>query len=174
MLLGIDIIKPEGITMDFQKCVTSVRACQGMTYPLRITPRGQSVENHAISTAKDILVKLHTSQWISIRMRNSLSLNWDYHFNAFYNFSTSYLALHNVFPEAIIDDKTDSVIYHNMSDTLVKIQKNQKINIITDWDMNDCITKESSDVINLMFDFTKCIPSVLTCMKFNLTALQYV
>jgi len=172
MLLGVDVIEPAGSTIDLQKRVASVRACQGMTCPLRITPRGPAVMDRAVSTAKDVLIDPHTSRRMPVKMRSSLPPNRDYRFNAFYNSATSYLALHGMFPEAIFDDKTDSVVYYNTSDAPVRIRKNQRIGTITDWDLNDRITEEPTDVVNAMFAFTKYIPSVSTCMKFGLTALQ--
>lgn len=119
-----------------------------------------------------MVVQPQTSRRVPIKIRGTLPANRDFRFNPHYNSSTAYLALHGLFPEAVLDHKTSSVVYYNNSDTVVRIRKNKKIGLVSDWDLNDRLAETTPESVNAMFGFAKLIPSVSTCLKFGLSALQ--
>jgi hypothetical protein len=67
------------------------------------------------------------------------------------------MTLHGFFPEAIVDDKTDSVVYFNDSPTTIRISKNQRIGTITEWDINTCATPGPSDSADVLFAFSHLV-----------------
>jgi len=172
LLIGTDIIVPEGVQMDIGNRVAVIRACKGMQSALRVTPRGQPVHQRSVSTAKDTVVKPHSTKRIPIKVKGTLPSDRDLRFEAHYTPSTAYLTLHGLFPEAVVDSKTDSVVYYNTSDTAIRIRKNERIGTITEWQQNTAVTTESPEVVNAMFAFSRIIPSFSTAVKFGLTALQ--
>jgi hypothetical protein len=130
------------------------------------------VSDLSVSTSKNTVVKAHTSRKVPIKVKGTLPPNCDFRFTAHYNSSTAYLALHGLFPEAVIDHDTNSVIYDNNSDTAIRIRKNEKIGTVSDWNLNDRASRASQDVVDVMFGCSKIVPSVSTCFKFGLCALQ--
>ena len=126
LLIGTDVIVPEGIQMDIEPRLAVIRACKSMQCALRVTPRGQPLQQRTVSTAQDTIVKAHTTKRIPIKTKGDLPDDRDLRFEAHYTPSTAYLTLHGLFPKATVDSKTDSVVYYNTSDTTIRIRKNER------------------------------------------------
>lgn len=172
ILIGTDVIVPERIQIDIENRIAKISACKGMQCALRVTPRGQPLQQRSVSSAKDVVVKAHTSKRVPFKTKGPLPSDRDLRFEAHYTSSTAYLTLHGFFPEAIVDNTTDSVIFYNTSDSTIRIRKNERIGTITEWDRNCLATPESPETVNVMFGLSRVIPSFPTAVKFGLNALQ--
>jgi hypothetical protein len=56
MIIGEDIIEPEGIVIDSQQRVAWIKSCKGLRFKLQITPKGRLVLHRRVRTAQKMSV----------------------------------------------------------------------------------------------------------------------
>jgi hypothetical protein len=169
-LLGTDFIDPEGILIDTQSRTATVRSCNDLVCPIRITPRGSAIQHRSVRSAKNVTVRPHTKQLIPIKVK-SLPVGRDYRFTAQYSPDTSYLAISGILPEAIVDSEVTSVAYYNNSNHSVTIGKDVHLGEISDYGQDEKATPEDADVVDALFAYASIIPSLSLALGTGLTAL---
>jgi hypothetical protein len=171
VLIGNDIIDPECIQIDVTKRKAIIGSCEGLICPLRITTRGKPVEHRMVRTRKTVILRPHTKTLITVHAKN-LPTDRDFSFQPRYDASTSYLAVHGIFPEAIVNAKSLYIAYYNNSSTSLLLPENSKIGEISEWQTGERATRENPDVINYLFGAARILPSLGFTTKVGITALQ--
>jgi hypothetical protein len=131
MIIGEDIIEPEGIVIDSQDRTAWIKSCGDVRFKLQITPKGRHVMHRRVRTAKRITVPPGTKIPVPIQCK-TLPDNRDFEFTPVYDSNTAHFANVGGFLRAVIDSETDSVVFHNRSCDTVVIPKNTKIGYIAD------------------------------------------
>jgi hypothetical protein len=132
MIIGEDIIEPEGIVIDSQSRKATIKACNDFGFKLRITPKGQHILHRRVSTNSRVSVAPGATATVPIK-RKPLPENRDYEFTPVYDHHTACLAEAGGFLRAVLDSRTDAVVFHNQSESTVVIQKNLRIGYIADF-----------------------------------------
>src|SRR5437667_11223046 len=83
LLIGNDIIEPEGIVIDVAKRKAILRSCHHMECRLRVTPK-KKVTNFAVRCAQTTFVAPNTSHTVPIRCPG-LDMHSDYVFRLYLN-----------------------------------------------------------------------------------------
>jgi hypothetical protein len=142
MIVGMDIIEPEGIVIDSQKRLASIKSCGGLRFKLQITPKGRLVLHRRVRTAQKVSVPPGSRRLIPINCK-PLPDNRDFEFTPVYDSNTAQYGNAGGFLRAVVDCDTDSVVFHNRSCETIVIPKNMKIGYIADL---------SADTFHTQFD----------------------
>lgn len=170
-LIGNDIADVEGFKIDIQNRRCEIKSLENLKCPLLITPRGQPVQHRMVCTKKDIMLKKHSKTIIPI-VAKKLPDDRDYRFYARYKPQTSFLAIHGVFPEAVLDSNSMFVTYYNTSESNLLLPTNTPIGELCEWDAGDTGTLEDPHVIDCLFSTTKVIPTLSQAVALGLSAMQ--
>jgi hypothetical protein len=151
MIVGEDIIEPEGIVIDSQHRTAWIKSCGGLRFKLQITPKGRQVLHRRVRTAKKMSVPPGSRTMIPIKCK-PLPDNRDLEFTPVYDSKTAQLGNAGGFLRAIVDGRTDSVIFHNRSCDAVVIPKDTKIGYIADLTADAFHTQFDPDEHPELFD----------------------
>jgi predicted nucleic acid-binding Zn ribbon protein len=132
MIIGEDIIEPEGIVIDSRDRKARMRACNDFVFKLRITPKGRQILHRRVATRTRVAVAPGARALIPIKCK-PLPNDRDCEFTPVYEKHTSYLAEAGGFFRAVVDNRTEAVIFHNRSEQTVVVQKNLRIGYIADF-----------------------------------------
>jgi hypothetical protein len=132
LIIGEDIIEPEGIVIDSQARKAWIKSCGDLNVKLRITPKGRQVLHRRVRTLNRVTVKPGSKASVPIKCK-PLPSNRDYEFTPVYDTHTAYLAEVGGFLRAVIDDKTECLVFHNRSHHAVVIQKDLNIGYVSDF-----------------------------------------
>ena len=172
ILLGTDILDPEGFIIDCGRRIATLASCRNMKIPLRLRKDAVPImQSHAITTKKSVTVPPRTSMAIPIR-GVALSDGVDYRFQARYTKDTLPLAMQGHFPEAVFDRNSTAVLYYNTSSAPMKIPKNTAVGDISLWSYNERLTPEDPEVVDCYFGTARIIPTMAWGMNAGLNALQ--
>jgi hypothetical protein len=108
---------------------------------------------------------------IPVRVKG-LTPDRDFRFHPHFTSQTSYLAMHGLFPEAIIDSKTSAIAYYNNSDTRIRIPCNVTVGEVSDWNSTDWMVSEQPEIVNSFFSVASLVPSLAFAMNSGISALQ--
>jgi hypothetical protein len=131
MTIGEDIIEPEGFVIDSQDRKATIKSCNGFTFKLQITPKGRQVMHRRVKTLKRPTVPPGSKALVPFKAK-PLPEDRDYEFTPVYDSHTAYLGNAGGFLRAVVDNHTDSVIFHNRSHETVIIQKDLNIGYFAD------------------------------------------
>jgi hypothetical protein len=132
MIIGEDIIEPEGIVIDSRERKARMRACNDFHFKLRITPKGRQILHRRVSTRTRVAVAPGARALIPIKCK-PLPGDRDCEFTPVYEKHTVYLAEAGGFLRAVVDNRTEGVVFHNRSEQTVVVQKNLRIGYIGDF-----------------------------------------
>ena len=173
ILIGNDIIQPEGIVIDPTFHFAKVKSCDDMLIPIKLSKsRAEILQHRIVRVAKTTVVPPHTRRLVPIGPTTPLPQGTDYRFSPKYTRGSAHLALHGVFPEAVIDNDTKVVAYYNNSDHDVTIRASTSIGEVMHWDYNERATPEDDKTAHCFFSVARLIPSLAFALHTGLTALQ--
>jgi hypothetical protein len=132
MIIGEDIIEPEGIIIDSRDRKARMGACNDFVFKLRITPKGRQILHRRVSTLNRVAVAPGARAFIPIKCK-PLPSDRDCEFTPVYEKHTIYLAEAGGFLRAVVDNHTEGVVFHNRSEHTIVIQKNLRIGFIADF-----------------------------------------
>jgi hypothetical protein len=132
MIVGEDIIEPEGFVIDSQDRKATIKSCNDFTFKLQITPKGRQVMHRRVKTLKRVTVPPGSKALVPFKAK-PLPEDRDYEFTPVYDSHTAYLGNAGGFLRAVVDNHTDSVIFHNRSHETVIIQKDLNIGYFADF-----------------------------------------
>ena len=157
--------------VDTQKRIVSMGSCD-MVASLKLTRQKDTVQSRVIRVAKSITVMPNTRTLVPIKFSKPLRNDRDYRFQPQYAKLSTWLAMHGIFPESILDHNTSVTAFYNNSDTKVKIPASAYIGEALEWDYNDRATPEDPMVAHCYFSLAQVIPSLSVALNAGLTALQ--
>ena len=134
-LIGVDIMKPEGIIVDLQNDVMRIGSCQNLEVPIVVTSKGTRI-NATIYSSKRIVIPLYTNMAVPIRSAatdRQLDLPQDRDFI----FKPQTLDSLSTYTH-VIDHTITKVFVRNDSDRTITLPRKQKLGKITDYDGADC------------------------------------
>jgi hypothetical protein len=132
LIIGEDVIEPEGFVIDSQARKASIKSCDNLNVKLRITPKRRQVMHRRVRTLSRVTVKPGSQTSIPIKCK-PLPSNRDYEFTPVYDTHTAYLAEVGGFLRAVVDDRMDYLIFHNRSHQPIVVQKDLNIGHIADF-----------------------------------------
>jgi hypothetical protein len=132
MIVGEDIIEPEGIVIDSQSRKASIKACDGFAFKIRITPKGRQVLHRRVRSMNRVSVPPDSKALIPIKLK-PLPGDRDYEFTPVYDGHTAYLAKAGGLLRAVVDSRTDAVVFHNRSQETVTVHKDAYLGYIADF-----------------------------------------
>jgi hypothetical protein len=173
VLFGNDIITPEGMIIDAQHRYVTIGSCNNMVAALTLTKAKPLLAQHRmVRIASTTVVPPHSRKLVPIRTNSlkELAPDMDYRFSPKYTRSSVHLALHGVFPEAVVDANTTVVAYYNNSNHKVTVRANTPIGEITQWGYNERATPEDGEKAHAFFSMARIMPSMAfipACPPFN-------
>jgi hypothetical protein len=132
MIIGEDVIEPEGIVIDSQSRKASIKSCGEFAFKVRITPKGRQVLHRRVRSMNRVTVPPGSTALIPIKVK-PLPENRDYEYTPVYDHHTAYLAEAGGFLRAVLNSHTEAVVFHNQSTNTVVVQKNLRIGYIDDF-----------------------------------------
>jgi hypothetical protein len=132
LIIGEDVIEPEGFVINSQARKASIKSCDNLNVKLRITPKGRQVMHRRVRTLNRVTVKPGSKASVPIKCK-PLPSNRDYEFTPVYDAHTAYLAEVGGFLRAVVDDRTECLIFHNRSHQPIVIQKDLNIGYVADF-----------------------------------------
>ena len=132
-LIGIDIMKPEGIVIDLEKDIMKIGACQNLEVPIVVTPRG-SRTNATVYSSKRMTIPPHSNVAVPVTGPGKvLALPQDRDFI----FEPQTLDALSAYAH-VVDHTMTAVFVRNDSDVPVTLPRKQKLGKVSDYDGADC------------------------------------
>jgi len=173
ILLGTDILDPEGFIIDCGCHIATLTSYHSMKVPLRLRKDAVPItQSHVITTKKSVTIPPRTSMAVPINKVGLLSDGVDYRFSAHYTKDTLPLAMQGHFSEAVFDRGSAAILYYNTSIVPMKIPKNTTVGDVLLWSYNERLTPEDPKVVDCYFGTARIIPTVAWGMNAGLNALQ--
>jgi len=149
LLMGNDIIEPEGIMMDIARRTATIRSCESMVCRLRVIPR-KRVTNFVVHCSKTTTLDPKSSHTIPIR-RPKLDTYSDYVFRPYLN--NEYLPDGRYVLRGIVAGDQQWILVTNVSDKPVVISKDIKLGLIENMEapQNIALWLAASEEVNSMF-----------------------
>ena len=134
ILIGIDIMKPEGISIDLETDLMKIGACKGIEVPVTVTTRGTPV-NSAIYSRKQMSIPPRSNVAVPITgtKRRDLNLLTDRDF-IFESQTATTLSVY----AHIVDHNMSNVFVRNDTDYLVTLAKHVKLGNVMEYDAAGC------------------------------------
>ena len=149
LLIGNDVIEPEGIVMDVARRTATIRSCENMTCRLRVTPR-KRVSNFVVRCAKTTTLDPYSAHTVPIR-RPELDTYSDYVFRPYLN--NAYLPDGCYVLRGAVAGDQQRILVTNISDKQAVISKDMKLGLIENMEAPQDITlwPAASEEANAMF-----------------------
>ena len=170
-LIRNDVADVEGFNINIRKRECEIMSLEGLVCPLVITPRGKPIEHRMVRTKRDVVLKKHSKTIIPI-IAKKLPDDRDYHFKAHYMPQTAHLAIHGMFPEAVLDANSMFVTYCNTSRSSILLPANTHIGEISEWDSDEKVTIEDPRVIDCLFFDARVVSTLQQASALRLSAMQ--
>jgi hypothetical protein len=132
MIVGEDFLEPEGIVIDSQARKASVKWCSNFAFKVQITEKGRQILHRRVSTQGRVSVAPGARAPVPIKCK-PLPADRDCEFTPVYEMHTNDLAEAGGFLRAVIDNRTECVVFHNRSEHTVVVQKGLRIGYVTDF-----------------------------------------
>lgn len=130
-LIGIDIMKPERVLVDFDTDSATFRCCGNVSISVKTRYIGEK-QSHATYTCKRVVSPLRTQA--TVQFDANLADDRD----MIYEPGLANLAA----LAAVVDHTTDGVVVINHTDVPMTVQKNARLGRIIKYDMNRCFVAE--------------------------------
>ena len=135
MLVGVDILAPEGIVIDPKRKTATIHSCDSIELELSIESRAVDRLRRAIFTSKRTVIPPHSRQVLPIQGSKKAKLNLPAGRDFLFEPGPS-KAL-SVFTH-IVDHTMDSVFVQNDSDANVVIPQNARIGSVVEYEADGC------------------------------------
>ena len=133
-LIGIDIMKPECMTLDLQRDVMTIDSCQRLEVPIVIQIKGTSTDIVIFNKTRRMIAP-HTDMRVSIQARRKplqkLSTDRDFIFESTEHDSLS-VCVH------IVDRFMSEVLVRNDFDQLIVLSKRIKLGKVMEYEAEGC------------------------------------
>ncbi len=132
-LIGIDIMKPEGMMIDLQRDIMRIGACRGLEVPIVVASRG-SRTTATIYSSKKLIIPPHSNMAVPVtgpKKRLQLPKDRDFIFEP-QTLDTLSAYAH------IVDHTVSSVFVRNDTDKPVTLPRRQKLGKVSDYEATDC------------------------------------
>jgi hypothetical protein len=130
MIVGEDVLEPEGIVIDSQARKASVKSCCHFAFKVRITEKGRQILHRRVSTQGRVSVAPGARAPVPIKCK-PLPADPDCEFTPIYEKHTNYLAEAGGFLRAVMDNRTECVVFHKRSEQTLVVQKGLRIGYVT-------------------------------------------
>ena len=130
-LIGMDILGPEGMILDFGRKRLIIGSCEDLAAPITITPKGVRV-NRAVRSAKQVTVPAFSSQLVQVKLRgNAIPKDRDY---SFFPKADMALGENGGIVASICDANLAAIEVRNATDKPYVVPKNLKLGHLQDFD----------------------------------------
>ncbi|KAI0998999.1 hypothetical protein K3495_g9197 [Podosphaera aphanis] len=134
MLIGIDILSPQGIIMDLKLGIAKITSCDDITISLSTHSKGPRTLSVARSAQN---IDIAPGQYTKIQIQpKDLPSNRDLLFEPY---AVHHIAIYS----HVIDDKTSEIQVYNPTSRLVQMKKGTKLGLITEFEYNGCFLAKS-------------------------------
>lgn len=149
MLIGNDIIEPEGIIIDVAKRTAILRQCENMVCRLRVTPR-KRVSNFVVRCAKSTVIPGNSSYTVPIR-RPQIDIHSDHVFRPYLD--NTYLPNGCYVMRGIVSGNQERILVTNVSDVPKVISKDVRLGLIENMESPQyaAVWPAASEEIGVMF-----------------------
>ena len=149
LLIGNDIIEPEGIVIDVAKRTAILCHCEKIVCRLRVTPR-KRVSNFVVRCAKTMILAPNTSQTVPIRFP-ALDMHSDYVFRPYLN--NAFLPNGCYVIQGIVSCDQERILVTNVSDKPQVISKDVRLGLIENMEAPQytMLWPSASEEIGVMF-----------------------
>ena len=126
MLIGVDMLKPYGMSLDFESSTLRIPSCNVST-PIRTkSVEKQQAQRRKVKVRERTIVLPYSRRAIPIKFQ-PFAEDSDVNFRPIHNQSTAYLALSRAFLESVCSNSTAAVYYHNKTDRPVVFSRSLPI-----------------------------------------------
>ena len=140
MLVGMDIMKPEGIDILTSRSSASISSCK-VEVPVELKPKGRAVRQ-PVHARKAVDVPPHSQVLVPVHFTGPLPDSRDFLFEPE---EESHLSLY----AHLVDSSLSAVLARNDSDLAVKIPRNHRMGMVAEADFDSCYHASSEDLADL-------------------------
>lgn len=141
MLIGNDIITPEGIVMDTRKQEANIRSC-GVTVPLEVRSRASHAQQRPIHAKKAVVLPPRAQLAVAVHdLSGGLPADRDFLFEPDDTELTLYAHL--------VDSSTKAILATNNTDQPVKIPRNFRLGKLVELDYPHAFQVQGEDAVEL-------------------------
>jgi hypothetical protein len=132
LLIGVDMLKPYGIALDFASSLLKIPSCNTVVQ-IRTRALGNPTQNRRVKVSQRVVVPPYSRRAIPITFK-PFSHDRDVNFLPKYNQSLAYVAHAGAFLESLCSNTTSAVLYHNKTDRPVIFSRNAFIGEMTEFE----------------------------------------
>ena len=129
MLVGMDIMKPEGIDILSSRSVASISSCK-VHVPIELKPKGRAVRQ-PVHARQSVVVPPHTQMLIPVHFTGPLPDSRDFLFEPD---DESLLSLY----AHLVDSSMSAVLAKNDSDLAIQVPRNRRMGTVAEADFDSC------------------------------------
>lgn len=139
VLIGVDILKPEGMVIDLDQNILTIRSCEGLSVPINVSSRGSRI-NSTVYSEKAMIIAPHTNRKVTITgpRHRSLDLPHDREF-LFEPEKVDKLSAY----AHVVDCDMSHIIVRNDSEEQIKLPRNVKLGKVIEYEAAGCFPVEA-------------------------------
>ena len=138
-LIGIDIIKPEGICLDFSQDVAKFGCCNNLAVPIEVHTHGKQI-NRTVFSKKEMNIPPRSN--VAVAVEGPCHKSLDLPPGRDFLFEPQAQATLSVYTH-IVDEKMSSVFVQNDTDLPVRLPKHVKLGHVLEYEENGCYAVDS-------------------------------
>jgi hypothetical protein len=147
MLIGVDMLTPYAMSLDFEKCTLNW-ASERITTEIRVKTNGAPVHRRKIKVQERTIIPPFAYRSVPVKFKQ-FPHDRDVNFLPSYA-SAAHLAHAGAFLESVCSNETTSVLYHNKSDRPVILARNTAVGEMTEFDENmECFFVDANQLQDL-------------------------
>jgi hypothetical protein len=144
MLIGVDMLAPYQMTLDFRSSVLNITFCE-TTIPIRTKSMEAPVQHGKVKVNDRVIVPPHAHKRIPISFK-PFSHDCKFNFLPRFTQSTAYLTHAGAFLKSVCSNKTSSVVFHNKTDRPIIIARNTAVGEMSDFEEGtECFYLDAHD-----------------------------
>ena len=143
VLMGIDIMGSEGITVDMSKKMAIIHSCDGISVPLSVTTRSNQRLHRPVLSKEVTTIPPRTVTMIPIKRHADLPQDRDFLFEPQYNGITKRLEQTGSIYAHVVDCNMTHVQVHNGSNNAFTLPTNTRLGILIEYDADGCYLIDS-------------------------------
>ena len=142
MLVGMDIMKPEGIDVLSSRSVASISSCK-VDVPIELKPKGRAVRQ-PVHAKQSVVVPPRTQMLIPVHFTGPLPDSRDFLFEPD---DESLLSLY----AHLVDSSMSAVLARNDSDSAIQVPRNRRMGTVAEADFDSCyhVTSNQAEMAEL-------------------------
>ena len=138
VLIGIDVLGPEGIILDMGRRIATIYSCDAIQAALTIIPRTNQRLRRAIISQQATVIPPRTIAKIPIRRPENLPQDRDLLFQPSYNSTTKKLQKTGAIYAHIVDCNMTHIQIQNYSNNSINIPMNTRLGTLMEYDADGC------------------------------------